>query len=470
MKTYPENPVLLVDDEVHILEGFAIMLKFSGINNTITCGDSREVMAILEKQPVELILLDLLMPHLTGEELLRRIHELYPQIPVIIITATNDVDTAVRCMKYGAVDYMMKPVERSRLVTGIKRILELQWLKRENLALKNRILEDRLQRPALFEDIVTGNEKIVTLFKYMEAIAPSEEPVLITGETGVGKELFAHAIHKLSRLGGSFVSVNVSGLDDNVFSDTLFGHKKGAFTDAHQVRKGLVEQAVGGTLFLDEIGDLNPASQVKLLRLLQEKEYYPLGSDTPSRARVRAVFSTNRDLEALMKTADFRSDLYYRIHTHHIHVPPLRERMRDLPLLLEHFIKQAAEAIKKNPPDFPPELISLLGNYSFPGNVRELRALVFDALSVTKNGDLLSLKPFKKLSINGSGSVSSPGEGGPVFSPLDFSSHTPLPAIKDVEDALIAEALKRSSNNISLAARMLGLTRQTLSKRLKKKG
>jgi DNA-binding NtrC family response regulator len=466
MEPYPTYPVLIVDDEPNILTTFKLTLKYSGISNIITCTDSREVMPLLESRPVELVLLDLIMPYKSGEELLSQIDGHFPQVPVIVISAVNNLDTAVNCMKYGAVDYMVKPVERSRLISGVRRIVELQELKRENLELKNRILADRLERPEVFSGLVTRDEKMISIFKYMEAVAGSEEPVLITGETGVGKELLAHALHRLSGKKGKFVSVNVAGLDDNMFSDTLFGHSRGAFTDAHQIRKGLVEEGADGTLFLDEIGELSPASQVKLLRLLQEKEYYPLGSDIPHQARVRALFSTNRDLEARVKSEQFRQDLYYRIHTHHITIPPLRQRLGDIPILVEHFLTEASAALKKVKPEFPPELLTLLAGYDFPGNVRELRAMIVDALSTTQAG-ILAMEPFQKLA------AAAHGFAGikPQISynvPLDFAPLLPLPTLKQVEESLIAEALSRSGGNISKAAQMLGLTRQTLSKRLKK--
>ncbi|MCP4147558.1 MAG: sigma-54-dependent Fis family transcriptional regulator, partial [bacterium] len=378
-------------------------------------------------------------------------------------TATNDVDTAVTCMKYGAADYMLKPVERNRMVSGVKRMLQLQALKRENLSLKNSILKEHLQQPNCFEGIVTVNNKIHSLFKYMEAVAASEEPILITGETGVGKELFAGALHGLSERKGQYISVNVSGLDDNVFSDTLFGHKRGAFTDAHQPRKGLVEKAVEGTLFLDEIGDLSMASQVKLLRLLQEKEYYPLGSDKPGHARIRVLFSTNRDIEELIKSGQFRKDLYFRISTHRIRIPPLRERMGDLPLLVEHFVSEASSSMKKEALNVSAGIFDILSNYSFPGNIRELRALIFDAVSTADSGTL-STAPFQKLLKNGKQKLSNELV---MNRELDFSAFSQLPPLKLVEKTIINEALKRTGGNISMAARILGLTRQTLSKRLK---
>jgi len=466
MEKYPTHPVLIVDDEKNILTAFELTLKYSGISNIITCQNSRKVIPLLENQPVEVILLDLIMPDIPGEELLCQISEHFPGVPVIIITAVNNLETAVDCMKFGAVDYMVKPVECNRLVSGVQRVIQVQELKRENLTLKNRILADRLEQPHAFSDIVTRDDKMLSIFKYMEAVAPSEDPVLITGETGVGKELFARAFHKLSSRKGKFVSVNVAGLDDNMFSDTLFGHKRGAFTDAHQVRKGLVEQAVEGTLFMDEIGELSPASQVKLLRLLQEKEYYPLGSDTPQNALVRALFSTNQDLEELANSGQFRKDLFYRIHTHHIHIPPLRERLDDLPLLIDHFLNEVSAAMNKPKPRVSQEILTLLANYDFPGNVRELRAMIVDAVSTTLTKDL-SGAAFKKLASlkHPPAKTKSPAS---LKVSLDFSLFSQLPTLRQIEESLITEALKRSSGNINKSAQILGITRQTLSKRLKR--
>ena len=204
--------------------------------------------------------------------------------------------------------------------------------------LKTRVLQGKVDQPEAFSEIITVSSRMDSIFQYIEAVAASPRPVLITGETGVGKELIARVVHKLSNRPGAFTPVNVAGLDDNVFTDTLFGHRKGAFTDAREARGGLLEQASGGTLFLDEIGDLSPASQVKLLRLLQEGEYLPLGSDVAKRSDARIVVATNQDLENLLSAKKFRKDLYYRLCDHHIRIPPLRDRLEDLPVLVEHFL------------------------------------------------------------------------------------------------------------------------------------
>jgi len=265
---YPQLPVLMVDDEVQALNSFEMVLRSASMNHILRCEDSRKAMEIFSSQEIEVMMLDLSMPHVSGEELLLSVTKDYPEVPVIVITGSNDVDTAVACMKTGAFDYMVKPVEKSRLISGVKRAIELRELQRENKLLRAHVLSDKLEHPEAFSEMVTNSPIMRSIFQYIESISISPQPILITGETGVGKELVSKAIHRLSQRKGAFVAVNVAGLDDNVFADTLFGHRKGAFTGADQARSGLVEQASGGSLFLDEIGDLSPASQVKLLRLL----------------------------------------------------------------------------------------------------------------------------------------------------------------------------------------------------------
>ena len=379
---FPEQPILIVDDEKPILNSFKRVLYSYGIDNILLCEDSREVIPILNEKEIEVLLLDLAMPHITGEELLRSITSSFPEIPVIIVTGFNEVERAVECMRNGAFDYMVKPVEGSRLSSGVKHALEVRELQRENTSLKDHILSDQLTDTEAFKDIVTNNRAMFSIFRYMEAISRTSQCVLVTGETGAGKELVVRTIHRLSKRTGNFVAVNVAGLDDHMFSDTLFGHKKGAFTGAGEVRKGLIEKAAGGTLFLDEIGDLSKASQVKLLRLLQEQEYFPLGSDEIYQSTARIIVTTCRNLAKYQKEDKFRKDLFYRLQVHHIHVPSLRERLSDdLALLIDHFLTKSAQELGKKEHTPPPELLQLLGMYDFHGNVRELESLIFDAVS-----------------------------------------------------------------------------------------
>ncbi|UCE52351.1 MAG: sigma-54-dependent Fis family transcriptional regulator [Desulfobacterales bacterium] len=465
--TYPHFPVMLVDDEEQALKSFEIVLRSASINNFICCQDSRDVMSLLSERDTEVMLLDLRMPYISGEELLPMITSDYPEIPVIIVTGADDVETAVKCMKQGAFDYIVKPVEKSRLIGAARRAVEIRELQRENQLLKAHVLSDRLHKPEAFSEIVTVSASMRSIFQYVEAIAASPRPVLITGETGVGKELIAKAVHGLSNRKGGFIPVNVAGLDDNVFADTLFGHKKGAFTDAREARSGLVEKAAGGTLFLDEIGDLNTASQVKLLRLMQEGEFFPLGSDVAKRSDARIVVATNQELETLQLSGKFRKDLYYRLCDHHIHIPPLRDRREDLAVLLEHFLEKASKTLGRKKPTPPEELITLISTYHFPGNIRELESMIFDAVSSHKSGklsmDIFKIHISQKHAIHETDSEKGSSEKRTL---ITFSEQ--LPTLKQAEQLLIDEAMKRSNSNQSIAALSLGISRQALNKRLKK--
>lgn len=465
---FPTNPVLIVDDDENALQSFELTLNSAGINNIRLCQDSCDVMSLLKSQKFDLILLDLTMPNITGEQLLSQIMQDYADIPVTIITGNSEIDTAVKCMQVGAFDYMVKPVEENRLVSGVKRSLELSALRRENQKMKTQFLYGELNQPEAFSSIVTRKSSMMSIFKYIEVIAPSPEPVLITGETGVGKELIARAVHDVSTRKGAFVSVNVAGLDDNIFSDTLFGHKKGAFTDASTSRSGLIEQAAGGTLFLDEIGDLSYASQIRLLRLLQEHEYYPLGSDVPKYTDAHIIAATNQNIDDFKESGNFRKDLYFRLCVHHIHIPSLRERKDDIPLLVDHFMEEAAHSLNKKKPSFSKELYNILMNYNFPGNIRELRSLIYDAVTSHESG-MLSLKSFRGI-INNKNRPHPEERGNPASdenSYFLFPSQN-LPTMQEAEIILIQEALKRSNGNQSIAAQLLGITRQTLNRKLKK--
>jgi DNA-binding NtrC family response regulator len=455
----PENPILIIDDEPAVIDALSLTLRSHGIDNLAACTDSREVMAILRATEMELVLLDLGMPHLCGEELLVEIHQEMPQVPVIVVTGTDEVSNAVECMKAGAFDYMVKAVEESRLVSGIRRAMEIRKLSRDYRRLAEGVLSPHLAHPEAFSRLITRNGLMTSLFRVIESIARSDEPILITGETGTGKGLLAAAVHAASGREGPMVEVNVAGLDDAMFSDTLFGHRKGAYTGAVEARGGLITQAGGGTLFLDEIGDLSIQSQVKLLRLLDTGEYYPLGSDLPKRAAARAVVATNRNLAVLIGEGKFRKDLYYRLSTHELRVPPLRERMDDLPLLLEHFLDEACAKLGKKKPFVPPQLVELLATHDFPGNVRELRSLVHDSVS-RQSSPTLSLADLKVALRR-----ETPPEPGESSQPL-VAFFAKLPTLDQAAELLIQEALKRARGNQSIAAGMLGITHQALNKRL----
>ncbi len=313
--------------------------------------------------------------------------------------------------------------------------------------------------------IITNDPAMLSIFEYIESIAQTSQPVLITGETGVGKELIAKNIHMESQLKGSLVTVNVAGLDDNVFSDTLFGHAKGAFTGADGIRQGLIEKAKDGTIFFDEIGDLSHASQVKLLRLIQEGEYLPLGQDDLKYSNARIITATNVDLWELSRNGKFREDLNYRLRTHHINIPPLRDRMDDLPLLVDHFFEKASNELNKRKPTPPKELIPLLLTYSFPGNIRELETMVFDAVS-RHTHKVLSLDAFHSY-IDDKRKINKAVAKEEACGATLVSFPEELPTIKEAAEQLVDEAMRRASGSLTIAAKMLGVSRQALGKRLK---
>ncbi|WP_026842798.1 sigma-54-dependent transcriptional regulator [Citrifermentans bremense] len=465
----PPHPVLIVDDEEHILTTCQLNLQIAGITEVITLSDSREVLPLLAGgEPVAVMVLDLSMPHVSGMELLQKIVRDYTHISVIVVTANDEVDTVVQCMKLGAFDYLAKPVSSGRLVATVRKALEMRTLSGELSSLKHHLLNDSLEYPQAFAPIVTRNRKMRAMFQYAEVVAGSRQPILITGETGVGKELVAQAIHDVSGCKGNFVALNAAGLDDAMFSDALFGHKKGAFTGAESNREGLIARASGGTLFLDEIGDLNQSSQLKLLRLLQEREYYPVGSDMIRKSDAHIVLATNRDLQQRVAEGKFRNDLYYRICGHQIQIPPLRERREDLPLLLTHFVGIMSERLGITPPTFPKELVDLLASYHFPGNVRELQGMVNDAVACTKSR-VLSQEPFRRaIALDKSLLVSQPaavkGAGSRERVEAVWGH---FPTLQEAEEFLIDTALEVANGNQGIAATMLGLKRQTLNMRLK---
>jgi DNA-binding NtrC family response regulator len=464
-QTYPAFGILLVDDEPAWLKSLSLTLKScAGLTNVTTCQDSRQVMGLLDQGGIGLVLLDLTMPHLSGEELLKQIGEQHPEVSAIVVSGLNQLETAVRCMKLGAFDYFIKTDEEDRIVGGVLRCVRMLEMQRDYREMSNRLASGELEHPEAFAGIVTADRGMLTVFSYVEAVTKSPQPLLITGESGVGKELIARAAHNLSGCRGKLVTVNVAGLDDTVFADTLFGHVRGAFTGAEQVRRGMVEEAGDGTLFLDEIGDLSIASQVKLLRLLQEGEYFQLGSDLPKRLKARIIVATHQNLPEKERNGTFRRDLYYRLRTHQVHLPPLRERKRDIPLLLDHFLEEAARDLGKKKPTPPKGLAQYLATYCFPGNVRELKAMVYDAVSVHRDR-MLSMDSFVKAIESLKSQCVATGVDTPRQNP--FSGFEELPTFSDAAAFLVIEAMDRASGNQTLAARLLGISQPALNKRLK---
>ena len=456
--------VLLVDDDADFREELRRMLVSNGINEIETADNALAALKIIEQGDVGLVLLDMVMPGISGTELLSILGERYPALPVIMITAVSDAATIVGCIKQGAMDYLTKPLDAPRLYATVTRSLQFSELKSQNRQLRDFLLGEPLLKPEVFAAIVTGNSRMKAIFKFVETVAVTDNPVLITGETGVGKESMARAVHDASGLKGEFVAVNVAGLDDLMFSDTLFGHRKGAFTGASDSREGLIKKAEGGTLFLDEIGDLRQDSQKMLLRLLQEREYYRLGSDLLFKSSARIVAASNRDFKAAIAAGTFRSDLFHRLATHELHIPPLRERADDIPLLTQHFVMQAAEALGKPVTGISPEARRALAGCEFPGNIRELQNLIKNAVAFNRSGEL-TLADFPALkahAVQSRGVLKIATEGGFTLQAA-FDS---FPRLDEVELLLVQEALMQSSGNKLLAAELLGISRPTLNKKL----
>lgn len=462
------NSVLLVDDDVAFLDCTRIALQSNGIENVTTLSRSAELLQVLASGKYSVLIMDWVMPVPSGADLLPEVRKQYPDIPVIILTGVQDLENVVSCMKQGAYDYVFKPVDTPRLISVVQRALNTSELSVTNRRLAKYLQGGNLTNPENFSDIVTSSKGMLDVCKLIEAIAPSSHPVLITGETGVGKELIARAIHKCSGLKGEMVTVNVSGFDDNMFGDALFGHKKGAFTGANESRSGFVEQAKGGTLFLDEIGDLSHASQVKLLRLLEQNEYHRLGSDFVQKSSARIITASNVNFDELIAEKKFRSDLFYRISTHTVNVPPLRERREDIVPIAEYYARKSAELLKRSPQKLSEGLKIALTAYDFQGNVRELANKVHDAVTHS-SGAILTHDDFPWLpyvEVNDGNSVR-------MMKDKRFILHAiydHFPTIEEVQTMLSREAYSLAGSNASVAAKMLGISRQTLQRRLDEAG
>lgn len=462
----PDAKILIIEDDPELAFSMAINLRGAGYSDVTAINDSRLAMDTLGKGRFSIVLLDLTMPGVSGEELLALISERHPDISTLVITAKSGLETVVSCWRAGAKDYIIKPVDPARLISALENAFYVRVLEEENFALKQGLLEEGIKNPGAMREIVSGHPRMKSIFIYLEAIAGTPYPILITGESGTGKELIARCAYKLGGLAGEFVAVNLAGLDDALFSDALFGHSSGAFTGADKGREGLLRKAENGAIFLDEIGDIENASQQKLLRLLQEREFHPLGSDRKEKTNARIIVATNSDLEKKMKDGKFRMDLFYRLNTHRIHLPPLRERQSDLPLLLDHFIKRHAETLKKSPPACPERLADMLTQYNFPGNIRELENMVADAVALARDGEPLPIAPFSR-AIKAK-ACDKDGDGVSDFSNSPAPTPDSMPTLEEVEQKHIADVLKLTDNNLTRAAEILGIGYSTLHRKLKK--
>jgi DNA-binding NtrC family response regulator len=456
--------IVIIDDEEMITTSYKIFFKKIGHKNYLIYNNPLEFLDNLNNIKPALVFLDLRMPGLSGEEVLVKLSTTFPETSIVIVSGADDIATAVRCIKNGALDYMVKPLDKDRFHTAMVKGLEIFKVKSELSTIKKSLNSNENNISESFKHIITQNKVMFSIFDYIDAVAKSNAPFLICGETGTGKELVAEAIHKSSDLKGEMIPVNVSALDENMFNDTLFGHVKGSYTGAHTTRKGLLNQANNGTIFLDEIGDLKESSQIKLLRVIQSGEYMPLGSDKPVKTNARIIAATNANLSKKVADGTFRQDLYYRLNTHQVTIPSLKERQDDIKLLISHFYDTQAESMGFEASELPENLLTSLQNYSFPGNVRELQSIISDFAILFSKAKCTQqeLKKFlknHKISFN---------KSTPSTSDKEFSYKGAFPTLKEMENILIETALDKTKNNQSKASALLGITRQALNKRLHK--
>ncbi len=456
--------VLIVDDELNILTILTAILKEEGyeIKKAATPEEAKEV--VTKWQP-DLVLLDLVFKghEETGIDILRYIKEFDPYIQVVIITGHGTIDTAVEAIKLGAYNYLTKPLKLEEIKIHTRRALETRRVRLENLQLKREI-EHYRNLEALSREIIGNNRKFQKVLEIARKVAPTDATVLITGESGTGKELIARLIHNLSRRAGrKFVAVNIGSLPDDIVESELFGHEKGAFTGADRKKIGFFKEADGGTIFLDEIGEASPKLQVRLLRILQYGEFYPLGSTRLERVDIRVIAATNKDLKGLVEDKKFREDLFYRLNVVHIHIPPLRERKDDIPLLITHFLKRFQQKYGGKPKSLTHRALSTLIHYSWPGNIRELENVLENmyimSTDETIDIDVLPDHIKDELQID-------------QISEKDIEAITPesvLP-LEEVERRYILKALEAFDWNRKRAAEALGIDASTLYRKLKSYG
>lgn len=467
----PKNPILLVDDEEDFLKSMKFGLNSHGFNNVITCQKSSEVMYILQERKVSMIFLDLLMPDISGEELLPRIAAKYPGTPINILTAFSEVERVVKCMKNGAFDYLTKPVETEELVSKVRQTLSFIENKKKAEQLKHCYLSDELKHPEAFAKIATSNHQMKKLFRYVEAIADSDAPVLISGETGVGKDLFAKAVHRISGRKGEFHPLKIGGIDANSQSEMIFGAIKKDDNGISQFSKGLADKANEGTLFLDEFENLSEQFQISLFDLIAKGTFYVNGLSEPRKTNTRIIVATNSDINDAVNKGLIRNDLFQRINIHHIRIPPLRERTEDIPLLVRFYVEMSSEKLKTDIPYIPKELFMLLENYHFPGNVGELAWMTYEAVKLT-NSSILNVTVFEE-KITERGGIIGAGSGfekkintAGYSAEVDFGH--PFPIFNDLERLYFDEALTRSNNIKSKAARITGLKYKNFLHRMRK--
>ncbi len=445
------NKILIVDDEKSQREMLGGYLKKRG-HAIHAVQHGQEALEILRQQAIDLVLTDMRMPELDGAELLKQIKALNPNIDVIMMTAYGSIEDATEAMKKGAVDYITKPVDLEQLDLTISRALEHKQLVSENKRLRQ-LVNERLS----FEGIISTSPTMEQALNIAARVAPSPATVLITGESGTGKELVAKAIHYASnRRDQPFVAVNMAALSDNLVESELFGHEKGAFTGAQQQRPGRFEAANHGTLFIDEVGDIPLHTQVKLLRVLQEQQIERIGSSTPFSIDVRILAATNQPLEERVKRGLFRQDLYYRLNVVKIHLPPLRQRREDIPVLTDHFIRRYADQNQKQIDGFSREALDRLMKYDYPGNVRELENII-EQVVVLSRDEIIQVND---LPLNVQNASQTDNQS--------LSNGTFKERVEAFEKKLISEALRKANGIQTRAADLLGISERHLRYKLKK--
>ena len=444
--------ILIVEDEPKMRRLLELNLGEDGFT-TLSAGDAETGLRLLRENTVHLVLTDLKLPGINGLEFLQAIKQQNTSLPVVVMTAFGTVETAVEAMKAGASDYVLKPFSLSEMRMVIRKELDVHALREENRSLRE-ALGQRYTHP----NIVARSAKMQEVLATVERVAPTNSTVLLGGESGVGKDLIARAIHEKSRRSaGPFIKINSTAIPENLLESELFGYERGAFTGANTTKPGKFELADKGTLFLDEIGDVPPATQVKLLRVLQEREFERLGGTRTVKVDVRLIAATNRDLREALEQGTFREDLYYRLNVVPIDIAPLRQRKEDVPDLVNLFISRFAADSGKPVKSITPQAMQILANYHWPGNVRELQNIIERACALAKGdvleaGDIhLDSRPLKV------------SNGGNNFLPDGLT-------LERWEDEMIRESLRRANGNKSQAARLLGLSRNALRYRLSKIG
>jgi len=454
-----KDKILVADDEQSMREFLDIMLKKEGYKVSLA-SNGEEVVKLIDNDLFDLVLLDIRMPKLDGISALKRIKAIAPETTVIMITAYASADTAIKAMKEGAYDYITKPFKVEEIKLIIKNALEKKNLQKENILLKQ-VVKDRYH----FGNIIGQSPKMVALYDLLEKVSPTKTNILITGESGTGKELVAKAIHYNSpRKEKPFVTLNCGAIPEPLIESELFGHMKGAFTDAIATKKGLFEVADEGTIFLDEISELPLLMQVKLLRVLQDKEFKRVGGTEDIRVDVRIMSATNKDLEEAVREKHFREDLFYRLNVIQIKLPPLRERKEDIPILASHFLKKYSEELNKNIIKISSETLQILLHYEYPGNVRELQNIIERAVALegsqemtaTNLNSYLSEQPLLK---KGSMDIEIPNEG------IDLEK-----MVEDLERTLLLKALDKTRGIKKKAAELLHINFRSMRYRLEKYG